>query len=209
MRRVKKSLFVAFGIYIILGVAIGILTGYLRGFPPYGSLAFWMFSDLAGRYGFWIFSVSLIAYIAKNEKEAGITSFAYMLAMCIAYYTYLYMHKGILYKKEFVFWTFFAVFAAGCAVLIRVAKEKERKRDLAVCVVPLALLGIEFLQMVYFLYSYGTNVFQLIIDFIGVVTIGALFQHNRTRKSKAIILGGAGIITAAVCGFYLILWSVT
>ncbi|MBR7020572.1 MAG: hypothetical protein IKI15_05915 [Lachnospiraceae bacterium] len=205
----KKRLCAVVVFYILVGIAVGILTGYLRGFSPYGPMAFWMFSDLAGRYGFWVFSVSVIAYIAKNEKEAGITDFAYMFAMCIAYYTYLYMHKGILYKKEFVFWTFFAALAAGYAVLLRVAKEKERKRDLVVCVIPLALLGIEFLQMVYFLYSYGTNVFLLVVDFVGVVTTGVLFQRNRTGKSKAIILGGAGIITLAVCGFYLILWSLT
>ena len=190
-------------IWILIGIGVGMLTGYLRAYNP---ASFWAFSDIAGRYGFWIFTVSLIAYFAENKKAARINSFVYMFCMCLAYYGYLYDVKGFLYVKQFIFWCIFAVIAAGYAMLIRDAKNHQRRRDRVICVIPLSLLAIEFMEMLYFFARSQTNFFQLIVDFAGAVVLGILFLRKRQNKYKFMVLGSTFLITAIVCVIFWILW---
>lgn len=60
--------------WLFIGLIVGIITAYLRGF---NSSTFWSLSVIAGRFGFWIFTVSLIAYYSKNKKDAFINNLFY------------------------------------------------------------------------------------------------------------------------------------
>lgn len=174
----KKKDVLSLGLWSIIGIGVGILTGYLRAFNP---MSFWSFSDIAGRYGFWIFTVSLIAHLSNNKRNAGVHSFLYMIFMCIAYYGYLYLTKGFLYKKQFLLWGIFSVVASGYAVLIRIARDNQRKRDIAICVIPLTLLGIELMNMIYLFIQWHTSFLQVLIDFVGVITLGYLFSKGKQK----------------------------
>lgn len=189
----------------IAGIGAGIMAGYLRSFSP---MSFWSVSDIAGRYGFWILTVSLIAFFSESAKKAGLHGFLYMAFMCAAYYGYLYLVKDLLYVKQFIFWIIFAVIASAYSVLLRIAKGKQRKRDIAVCVIPISLIGIEFMDVLYNFLHYQTNFLQLLIDFIGVIVLSFLFSKGKLKKSRFAILGISFLIIIAVCLTFLILWSV-
>lgn len=200
----KKDV-LSLGLWSIIGIGIGILTGYLRAF---NSMSFWTFSDIAGRYGFWIFTVSLIAYLSNNKKNAGVHSFLYMIFMCIAYYGYLYLTKGFLYKKQYLLWGLFSIAASGYAILIRIARDNQRKRDIVICVIPLTLLGIELINMLYIFIQWHTNFLQVLIDFVGVITMGYLFSKGKQKKNVCALLGISALIVVIVCIVFLMLWSI-
>lgn len=191
-------------IWILIGLLAGLLTGYVRGFHP---MSFWTLSDLAAKYGFWIFTVSLIAYFAKEEKEARLHSFFYMAAMCISYYGYLYFVKNRFYGKQFLFWVLFAIAASVYAGFIKKAADVGGKYEVIICSIPIILLGIEFADLCKLFLSYHTNFLQLVIDLAGVITLFLLFMKKKDGKFRlAFFFTSIGTI-AAVCGFFLILWS--
>lgn len=161
---------------ILSGMLVGILTGYLRAFSP---MSFWCFSDLAARYGFWILTVSMIGYFSGNRRKAMVNSLLYMITMCIFYYGYLYVDKGVLYIRQFVFWVLFSVFAAFYASLINKEKYQQMKYGFLIKCIPILLLVIEFVDTMLLFVGYRTNFMQMLIDFSGVVVLSVLFMRKK------------------------------
>lgn len=192
-------------VWIIGGVFIGLLTGYLRGFR---SDSFWALSDIAGRYGFWIFTVSLIGAFAPNKKEAFINSFLYMFFMCVSYYMFLYCNKGIFYGKQLILWGIFAVLAAVYAFFLRKMRKKQNQYSVLICSIPIILLGIEGMNMLLLLIKYHTNFFQFVVDGIGTAVLTVLFVKKKEKSfTKKLVLFSFGTILS-VCLCFLVLWSI-
>jgi hypothetical protein len=167
----------------VIGIIMGLLTGYLRSFNP---RSLWTFSDIAGRYGFWILTVSVIALLLTSARKAAIGSFIYMVFMCISYYTYLYIKKNVIYMKQFVFWICFALLASGMAYLINCTKDKKYKYRQMIKVIPLLSLAIEGLNMVVFVLRYKTNLFQALIDCLGFIILSIMMTKKENNKGKFI-----------------------
>jgi hypothetical protein len=167
----------------VIGIIIGLLTGYLRSYNP---RSLWTFSDVAGRYGFWILTVSVIALLSTTARKAAIGSFVYMLFMCIAYYTYLYICKNVAYMKQFVFWICFALLTSGMAYLINRTKDEKYKYRRMVKVIPLLSLAIEGLNMVVCVLRYKTNLFQALVDCFGFIILSIMMARKENNKGKFI-----------------------
>jgi len=182
----RSSLLVKHLFCIISGLVIGVVTGYFRAWHP---MSLWGFSDLAGKYGFWILTVSLIAYTAAKPILALVNSLEYMICMCITYYLYLYFFKNTAYIKLFFLWACFASFVSWIAYLLNRAKLNQRKYDFLIYCLPLILLGIEGFDMLGNLLRYKTDLFQTMIDLAGFVILAVLFSRTRNHKERGLMFG--------------------
>lgn len=184
---------------IVIGIVIGLVTGYTRSFNP---ISFWAFSDLAARYGFWILTVTLIAITAENQKDAWLSSFLYMAFMCVSYYLFLYAKNGIFYGKQFILWLAFSVVAAFYSGLL------SQKRNAFLCSVPMILLGIEGLDLLDVFVKWRSNFMQLMIDLVGFVLLFVLFAKNQDKKYVKTMALFTFAVVAIVCAIFLVLWSI-
>lgn len=188
--------------FVVMGILIGIITGYLRTFSP---MSFWTFSDLAARYGFWIFSVSLISIMANHKKDAFINSFLYMIFMCISYYLFLYFKNDIFYWKQFSMWLIFSIFAAFYGYLLN--KNKYEKGNIFVCSMPIVLLGIELMDLLKIFINWHTNFMQLMIDLVGFIILFMMLIKDKDKNYVKIMVFLTFGMIAIVCVIFLILWS--
>lgn len=166
-------------IWIIVGILIGVLTGFLRSF---NSFSLFSFSDIAGKYGFWILTVSLIAFFSKNKRSAFVNSFLYMFSMCVSYYTYLYLSSSFLYLKEFILWGIFSFIASIYAIYLNKNEGKF------ISLIPIFLLSLEFSYVFVLLIKYHTNLFQFLVDFIGIIILLILYMKNKDSEFKKKII---------------------
>jgi hypothetical protein len=141
---------------------------------------------MAGRYGFWILTVSVIALLLATAREAAIGSFIYMLFMCITYYMYLYIYKNVVYMKQFLFWICFALLTSGMAYLMNRTKDEKYKYRQVIKVIPLLSLAIEGLNMVVFVLRYKTNLFQALVDCFGFIILSIMMARKENNKDKFI-----------------------
>lgn len=187
-------------IMVLIGIGMGLLTGYLRSFSSH---SFWAFSDIAGRYGVWIFTVALIPCFARTIRTTRIYTFTYLISMCLAYYGYLYLAKGILYIKELLFWSAFTVITTIFVKYLFLGREQKLEKGYIVNAIPVILLSIEAISMIENFVEYRTNFLQMCVDIVAVVVL--YFAYNQDKVYKRKVLFVVVITVLIICLGLLIL----
>lgn len=68
---------------IFFGLIIGIITELLNLLPNSDLLGL---SSIAGTFGFWIFTTTIIIYLSCSNKNAMFNTFFYLASMCCSFY---------------------------------------------------------------------------------------------------------------------------
>ena len=132
----RKSVNICTRFLVFLAVVLlGVLLGYVSEWLEYGiyysthSTLNYHNDILIGlgfilnHFSIWIFCATMISYFSWGPNSAGIHTFSFLLAMCVAYFIPKHMHYGYAVDTQLLIWGAVAFLSIGAAVLIWFAKN--------------------------------------------------------------------------------------
>lgn len=127
----RKSVSICTRVLVILAVILlGALLGYVSEWLEYGiyysahsTLNYHNdiligFGFILNHFSIWIFCATMISYFSWSPISAGIHTFSFLLAMCVAYFIPKHMHYGYAVNTQLLVWGAVAFLSVGAAVLI-------------------------------------------------------------------------------------------
>lgn len=128
MKNAKNTL-LSFISYLILGIALGILSKYLDTVAVDGH---WLssfqhyFANLFTRLGIWVLIATAIAAYSKTTLSAALNTFIFFVGMLISYYVYSAYLFGFFPMQYLIFWGGIALVSPLLAMIVWSAKHKEQ-----------------------------------------------------------------------------------
>ena len=109
---------------------MGILLGSVSEWLEYNTFAITNdilrgFQRILNNFSVWIFIATLIAYFSWGPISAGVQTFSFFVAMCIAYFIPKHMHYGYSVDLQLLVWVVIAFISIGAAVLNVILKGVE------------------------------------------------------------------------------------
>lgn len=187
-------------IFFIYGIIAGILCR-LTDFCPADSI--WCFSSVATLFGFWIICIVIIVLKSTSNLSSGINTFLYMFGMTLSFYVLKYI-LGLL-SPAFVndgfqtnLFILYSVLSLGCGIgaYILYWWNKEIKGNAVLYALPIGALLAETIGVLIYFMNNKVFLFQLLMDIIASVTLGAVFYKR--AKSKVIYTAAIFVITFTV-----------
>lgn len=175
-------------ISLLLGLSAGIVTELLNLLPNNDLFGF---SSIAGSFGFWIFSTTLVIYFSRSNINAFFNTVFYLGGMCISYYLlqgifdYITPNKTVehfLQWSHLFFWLGATLLCGVIAFILYFWNGTNKYLNSFLCALPVAgMLSDTINNTLKFMYS-GTQLFQLILDVVFlVVLLALLFKKSRNK----------------------------
>lgn len=131
---IKHKRTAPFGVKILIYLAVlflGSILGYTSELLEYNIYSNLLYNQndllvalamVLNNFSIWIFIATLIAYFSWGPVSAGIQTFSFFIAMCVAYFIPKHAHYGYAIELQFIFWGAVAFLSIGAAILIWYAR---------------------------------------------------------------------------------------
>lgn len=199
-----RNCFKSYLLVISLGLVAGIITR-LSDFFPNNDL--WCFSSIATLYGFWMLTVTLVIYFSSSNINAAINVFLYLFSMNFSFYflKYILGFFNPRFDNGVFQWNLFILYNAltlVCSVIgfVLYFWNKCKKLSNFLYALPISGLAAETIGIIIYLYKNHTFLFQLIFDFLSLLTLGCWFYKK--ANSKLIYLMSIAVV--ASIGYFLV-----
>lgn len=193
MKSINKSFTHSIKSYMavsILGIFVGIITRLTDIFP---NDDIWGFSSIATLFGFWIITTTLIIYKSSSNINSAINTFLYLFFMSVAFYSaqpilgiYFSEFQNDFQTHAFIIYSTGSLIA-GMAGFFLYYWNKDNLFSNILYALPIGVLVAEFVGLVFWFSENSTWLFQLIMNFIGAIILGALFYRKANNKMIYIV----------------------
>ncbi len=202
LKDTKKSYIVV----VIFGFVVGIITELVNLLP---NNDLWGLSSIAGAFGFWIFSTTIIIYLSSSNKNAMINAFLYLTNMCIGYYLLQgiidLINPTITVDKIFqwdhlFYWIGISILCGIVAYILYFWNNDKKIYSSFLYALPVAGMFSDTVNnCLKFHYSH-TQLLQTILDIVFLTILFILFFKKSNKK----VIYIATIVLVAFVGYFTV-----
>lgn len=188
---------------IFFGLIIGVITELLNLLPNSDLLGL---SSIAGTFGFWIFTTTIIIYLSCSNKNAMFNTFFYLASMCCSFYllqsiidflTPNIQVTGFIQWSHLIFWTSISVLC-GIVAYVLYYWNKDTKFSSILYALPVAGMLIDTVNnCLKFYYSR----IQLVSSILDILFLGILAVILIKKSKNKIVFIITAIIIAIIGNF--------
>ncbi len=190
---------------IIFGLIIGIVTELVNLLPNNDGLGL---SSIAGTFGFWIFTTTLVIYLSCSNKNAMMNTFLYLASMCCSFYllqggikffTPNVTVDGLIEWSHLFFWIMISIVCGIVAYILYYWNQNNLFSNILYAL-PVAGMLIDTVNNCLKFYYSHTQFFGVILDVIFLMIMFCLFLKKSNKKIIFIIT----VLFVAIIGNFTI-----
>ncbi len=190
---------------IIFGLIIGIVTESVNLLPNNDGLGL---SSIAGTFGFWIFTTTLVIHLSCSNKNAMMNTFLYLASMCCSFYllqggikffTPNVTVDGLIEWSHLFFWIMISIVCGIVAYILYYWNQNNLFSNILYALPVAGMLIDTVNNCLKFYYSY-TQFFGVILDVIFLMIMFCLFLKKSNKKIIFIIT----VLFVAIIGNFTI-----
>lgn len=190
---------------IIFGLIIGIVTELVNLLPNNDGLGL---SSIAGTFGFWIFTTTLVIHLSCSNKNAMMNTFLYLASMCCSFYllqggikffTPNVTVDGLIEWSHLFFWIMISIVCGIVAYILYYWNQNNLFSNILYAL-PVAGMLIDTVNNCLKFYYSHTQFFGVILDVIFLMIMFCLFLKKSNKKIIFIIT----VLFVAIIGNFTI-----